>query len=74
MLAVETSGGRTLEFTGRHETTSRGGKGWEAVKRASLVRVVPPAITLVDWDALEGRRREPGVNGNGRQETLFESI
>jgi DNA gyrase subunit A len=72
MLVVETSGGRTLEFTGRHETTSRGGKGWEAVKRASLVRVVPPAITLVDWDALEGKRREPGVNGNGRQETLFE--
>jgi DNA gyrase subunit A len=70
MLVVETSGGKTLEFTGRHETTARGGKGWEAVKRTSLVRVVPPAITLVDWDELEGKKKEPG--SNGAQTTLFE--
>ena len=65
LLAVETSGGKTLEFTGRHETTSRAGKGWEAVKRTSLVRVIPPAIALVDWDVLEGKKKEPGTNGNG---------
>lgn len=70
MLVVETSGGKTLEFTGRHETTARGGKGWEAVKRTSLVRVVPPAIKLVDWDELEGKKKEPG--SNGAQTTLFE--
>jgi hypothetical protein len=52
-----------MEFTGRHETTSRGGKGWEAVKRTSLVRVVPAPITLVDWDVLEGKKKEPGANG-----------
>ncbi|HWY86578.1 MAG TPA: DNA topoisomerase IV subunit A [Gemmataceae bacterium] len=70
MLVVETSGGKTLEFTGRHETTARGGKGWEAVKRTSLMRVVPPAITLVDWDELEGKKKDPG--SNGAQTTLFE--
>jgi DNA gyrase subunit A len=70
LLAVETSGGKTLEFTGRHETTSRGGKGWEAVKRASLVRVIPSAITLVDWEELEGKKKEPGTNGV--QHSLFE--
>ncbi len=69
MLVVETSGGKTMEFTGRHETTGRGGKGWEAVKRASLVRVVPPAIALVDWEILEGKKKEPGSNGAA---TLFE--
>ena len=56
MIQVVTSGERTMEFTGRHETTSRGGKGWAAVKRTSFVRVVPPAIQLVDWDVLEGKK------------------
>jgi len=70
MLVVETSGSRTLEFTGRHETTSRGGKGWAAVKRTNLVRVVPPAIALVDWDELEGKKKEPG--SNGAKTLLFE--
>lgn len=69
MIQLETSGGRTLEYTGRHETSSRAGKGWEAVKRATLVRVVPPPIELLDWDALEGKKKEPGSNG---QATLFE--
>lgn len=71
MLVVETSGGKTMEFTGRHETTAPGGKGWEAVKRTNLIRVVPPAIALVDWDELEGKKKEPGTNGNG-QLKLFE--
>ena len=70
MLAVETSGGKTLEYTGRHETTGRGGKGWEAVKRTNLVRVVPPAIVLVDWEEMEGKKKEPG--SNGAKTLLFE--
>src|SRR6185369_571695 len=44
MLQVVTSGDKTLEFTGRYETVSRGGKGFEAVKRTTLVRVIPAAI------------------------------
>jgi DNA gyrase subunit A len=72
MLQVETSGGKTLEFTGRHETVSRGGKGFEAVKRTSLVRVLPPPIELVNWDVVEGKVSEKnGKNGHG-QGTLFE--
>ena len=66
----KTSGGKTLEFTGRHETTGRGGKGWEAVKRTSLVRVIPPAISLVDWEEFEGKKKEPG--SNGAKTLLFE--
>ena len=69
MLQVETSGGKTLEFTGRHETVARGGKGFEAVKRASLVRVTPPAIELINWDDVEGKVSEK--NGKGPQGTLF---
>ena len=49
------------------QTTSRGGKGWEAVKRADLVRVLPPPIALVDWDEIEAKKKDtPGTNG-----TLF---
>src|SRR5215470_8624295 len=37
-MVLETSGGRTMEFgPGKYELTSRGGKGFEAVKRASFV-------------------------------------
>lgn len=71
VVQIETSGGRTLEFTGRHETTSRGGKGWEAVKRADLVRVIPGPIALVDWDEIEGKKKEPGTNGSAPK-GLFE--
>jgi DNA gyrase subunit A len=73
LLQVETSGGRTMEFTGRHDTTTRGGKGWEAVKRTSFVRVVPRAIELVDWDVIEGKAeaKQPS-NGRNGQKTLFE--
>jgi DNA gyrase subunit A len=69
MLQVETSGGKTLEFTGRHETVSRGGKGFEAVKRTTLTRVVPPAIELVNWDEIEGKPSEK--NGKNGQGSLF---
>jgi DNA gyrase subunit A len=74
-LVVETSGGKTMEFHGSRELTSRGGKGFEAVKRTSFVRVVPPAIELVDWDAIEGKgEKKNGHTGgtNGDQKTLFE--
>jgi DNA gyrase subunit A len=63
-MVLETSGGRTMEFgRGKYEVTSRGGKGFEAVKRANFVRVVPPPIELVDWDTLEGKTTE----GNGKK-------
>jgi DNA gyrase subunit A len=70
MLQVETSGGKTLEFTGRYDTVSRGGKGFEAVKRSSFVRVVPPAIELIDWDVLEGKSDDKNGKKNG-QGSLF---
>jgi DNA gyrase subunit A len=65
MLQVETSGGKILEFTGRHDTVSRGGKGFEAVKRASLVRVLPAAIDLVNWEEIEGKVSERNGKGQG---------
>jgi DNA gyrase subunit A len=59
-MILETSGGRTMEFgRNKYDVTSRGGKGFAAVKRANFVRVLPPPIELVDWDAIEGK------NGNG---------
>jgi DNA gyrase subunit A len=68
VLLVETSGGRVQEFRkGKYETTSRGGKGFEAVKRTTFVRVVPPTIELVDWDAMEGKS-----NGDGKNKGLFD--
>jgi DNA gyrase subunit A len=66
MLQVETSGGKSLEFTGRHDTVFRGGKGFEAVKRSSLVRVIAAPIELVNWDEVEGKVSEKnGKNGQG---------
>jgi DNA gyrase subunit A len=71
-LVVETSGGKRMEFHGSREVTGRGGKGFEAVKRSSFARIVPPAITLVNWDEVEGRT--PRTNGNGHegQSELFD--
>jgi DNA gyrase subunit A len=73
-LVVETSGGKQMEFYGSREMASRGGKGFEAVKRTSFVRIVPPSIELVDWDKVEGKAEErngkPEVNGE--QKSLFE--
>jgi DNA gyrase subunit A len=69
---VETSGGRTMEFTGRHEQTSRGGKGYEAVKRTHFVRIVPPVIGLVNWDEIEERDGKPGKPANGSGSLSFE--
>jgi DNA gyrase subunit A len=70
-MAVETSGGKVMEFGGGKETTSRGGKGFEAVKRTNFVRVVPPAIQLVDWDKVEGKGEEKAKPSNGKAEPGF---
>jgi DNA gyrase subunit A len=69
-LVVETSGGRQQEYRrGAYPAVNRGGKGYEVVKRAELVRVVPPAIELVNWDEIEGKPekkgRDPERNGHG---------
>jgi DNA gyrase subunit A len=77
-FTLETSGGKTMEFgRAKYDVTSRGGKGFEAVKRASFARVVPPPIELVNWDEVEGKAngkvKEGEKNGNGHgQGTLFE--
>jgi DNA gyrase subunit A len=73
-LVVETSGGKQMEFYGSREITSRGGKGFEAVKRTSFVRLVPPPIELVDWDKVESKAEESNgkVETNGEQKSLFE--
>src|SRR5205807_6975375 len=74
-LVLETSGGKTMEFgRGKYEVTARGGKGFEAVKRASFARVVPPPIQLVDWEKTE--EKTGGVSKtsepNGADRTLFD--
>jgi DNA gyrase subunit A len=76
VLKVETSGGREQEYRrGAHPPVGRGGKGYEVVKRASLVRVVPPPIELVNWEEAEGKASKPKTeepkNGAGNG-TLFE--
>jgi DNA gyrase subunit A len=72
-IKVETTGGREMEFTGRHEVVSRGGKGFEAVKRTGFQRIVPPPIELVDWDQIEGKgESKKNGTGNGHERTLFD--
>ncbi len=74
-LVVETSGGKQLEFHGSREQTSRGGKGFEAVKRTSFVRIVPRPIQLVDWEQFEPRKENGNghrANGSSGQTTLFD--
>jgi DNA gyrase subunit A len=70
-MVLETSGGRTMEFgRNKYDVTSRGGKGFEAVKRTSFVRVVPPPIELVDWDKVEGKGEDKArrAEANGKAE------
>jgi DNA gyrase subunit A len=73
-FSLETSGGKTMEFgRAKYEVTSRGGKGYEAVKRTKFVRVVPPPIELLDWDALDVNVSRNGkAEGNGEGKTLFD--
>jgi DNA gyrase subunit A len=72
-FTLETSGGKTMEFgREKYEPTSRGGKGFEAVKRTTFTRVVSPPIELVNWDEIEGKtngKKEPD-KGDG-QGALF---
>ena len=73
-LVVETSGGITKEYKrGAHPPTSRGGKGYEVVKRATLTRVIQPPIELVNWEELEGGngKSKHAANGNNGA-TLFD--
>jgi DNA gyrase subunit A len=73
-LIVETSGGKQMEFYGSRELTARGGKGIEAVKRTSFVRIVPPAIELVNWDEIEGKgeAKPSKTEKNGEPKGLFD--
>jgi DNA gyrase subunit A len=75
-LVLETSGGKTMEFgRAKYEVTSRGGKGFEAVKRTSFVRVVPPPIELVNWEEIEGENGDQKGNGKekgGEPKGLFD--
>lgn len=70
MLQMETAGGKSMEFRrGKYQVTSRGGKGFAAVKRTTFVRVIPPPIELVDWEQVEGKVEE---KSNGNAKTLFD--
>jgi DNA gyrase subunit A len=77
-FTLEMSNGKTMEFgRNKYEVTSRGGKGFEAVKRLSFVRVLPHPIELVNWDEIEGKEPKANGNGNGKNghgesRTLFE--
>jgi DNA gyrase subunit A len=77
-MVMETAGGKTMEFRrGKYELTSRGGKGFQAVKRTTFVRVLPQPIELVDWDKVEGKDEDKSkgakANGkNGEGPTLFD--
>jgi DNA gyrase subunit A len=79
-LVVETTGGIRKEIRrGAYPATHRGGKGYEIVRRADLVRVMPPPIELVDWEQVDAGKpaaKPPERNGhsgkNGDGATLFE--
>ena len=50
-LVVETENGKTQEFgIGAYPPVGRGGKGTKPGARTNFVRVVPPPITVVNWD------------------------
>jgi DNA gyrase subunit A len=72
-LILETSGGRTMEFgRNKYDVTSRGRKGFEAVKRTNFTRVIPPPIELVNWEEMEGKDGDKGKEKSGDQKGLFE--
>ena len=52
-LQVETTNGKTLDFRpSKYEVVTRGGKGFEAVKRSEFVKIIVPPIELVNWDEI----------------------
>jgi DNA gyrase subunit A len=72
VMVVETDDGKTMEFrTGKYPSTSRGGKGYEVVKRKKFVRVLPPPIVLADWEQVEGR--EEGGDSRGLPRPVFQA-
>lgn len=49
-MRVENTSGNVMEFRrGKYQPTSRGGKGYEAIKRGGLARILPDEIQLADW-------------------------
>jgi DNA gyrase subunit A len=64
-MDVETSGGQTRELGGGKPTVGRGGMGYQEVKRTQFVQIVPPAIDLTDWEAIELAAGN-GKNANGK--------
>jgi DNA gyrase subunit A len=71
-MTVETDDGKTMEFrTGKYQAVSRGGKGYEVVKRKKFVRVVPPPIELADWEAVEAQEEKDKAKKGGPR-GLFE--
>jgi len=66
-MDVETSGGQVRELGGGKATVSRGGSGYQEVKRTQFVRIKTPPIDLTDWEALELALGEKTANGkNGK--------
>ena len=52
-LQVETTTGKTLDFRpSKYELVTRGGKGFEAVKRSEFAKIIVPPIELVNWDEI----------------------
>ncbi len=70
-MDVETSGGQTRELGGGKPTVGRGGSGHQEVKRTQFIRIIPPPIELMDWDAIElaeeknGKPHEKNGKKNG---------
>jgi DNA gyrase subunit A len=71
-LEVETSGGKSMEFHGSREQVSRAGKGFEAVKRSSFTKIIPPPIVLVNWEEYEGANGHGEKNGKLKNGQLFD--
>jgi DNA gyrase subunit A len=71
-LVMERNDSEKMEFTGRYEVVGRGGKGFEAVKRKTFSRVVPPPIVLADWDAIIAEDKESAPKKEEGQKSLFE--
>lgn len=60
-MQVETTGGKTMDFKpSKYEVVSRGGKGFEAVKRSEFSKIIPSPVVLVNWDEVaEAEAKKP---------------
>jgi len=71
-ILVETESGKTQDPGGKAiPIVGRGGKGEKLGMRTKYTRVLPPAIELADWDAVEGKSSKPKLNDK-RDGSLFE--